>query len=324
MTDPTLALLIPAYNAASFLPRLLESARQQTVPFDEIWVYDDSSTDDTAAVAERLGARVVRGQTNQGCTFGKSVLVGQTSCEWIHFHDADDLLLPGFVERARWWMAQSELDVVAFGCEERWEDSRELISVTAPDDDSISADPVGYTITHKINAISGLYRREAFLKSGGFDLDPLVLYNEDQACHCQLARAGLRFRGDPTIIAVNLRQPVSMWTANQEKALRAHYHVMKKALSHPTGARHKEAIAERLWCVAGGAASQLDWETADMAASLAAQIASPSAVPVSGTFQALCRLSPRFALRTRELLVRALRPRLRVNHPGWRAPIDLL
>ena len=52
---PTLACLIPAYNAAAHLPRLLEFAARQTEPFDEIWVYDDCSTDDTAAVAEHYG-----------------------------------------------------------------------------------------------------------------------------------------------------------------------------------------------------------------------------------------------------------------------------
>ena len=61
-----LALLIPAWNAAAWLPRLLASAAAQTEPFDEIWVYDDASSDDTAAIAERLGARVVRGDVNAG------------------------------------------------------------------------------------------------------------------------------------------------------------------------------------------------------------------------------------------------------------------
>ncbi len=68
----TAALLIPAWNAAAWLPRLLASAAAQTTPFDETWVYDDASCDDTAAVAERLGALVIRGQTNVGCSAGKN------------------------------------------------------------------------------------------------------------------------------------------------------------------------------------------------------------------------------------------------------------
>src|SRR5262249_35670787 len=147
-----------------------------------------------------------------------------------HFHDSDDLLFPNFVASARGWMCQEDVDVVAFGCEERWEDTHELISVSCPDDCSLASDPIGYTIRNKINAISGTYRRSSFLAAGGFDTDPNVLYNEDQACHCKLAQAGLRFRGDPTVTVINLRRRSSMWTANQDRCHRAHYHVMLKVL----------------------------------------------------------------------------------------------
>lgn len=182
---------------------------------------------------------------------------------------------------------------------------------------------VGYTIKNKINAISGIYRRSAFLAAGGFDLDPDVLYNEDQACHCRLARAGLRFRGDPTVNVVNLRRRSSMWTANQAKCQEAHYHVMRKALLGAGGDRHREAIANRLWHVVAGAASQLDWRTADKAAVLAMEIAGPSAAPSGRVFKTLCHLSPHLALRIREGLIRVLKPRLRAGYPGWLAPVNL-
>src|ERR1051326_8043102 len=116
---PTLAMLIPAYNAAGYLPRLLDSAMRQTQPFDEIWVYDDCSNDGTAAVAERYGARGVRGDINCGCSHGKNRLAAETSCDWIHFHDADDELMPNFVECARTWMSDGRFDVVLFAYEER-------------------------------------------------------------------------------------------------------------------------------------------------------------------------------------------------------------
>ena len=323
MTRPTIALLIPAYNAAAHLPRLLESAACQAEPFDEILVYDDCSQDDTAEVAERHGAHVVQGDVNRGCTYGKSVLVERTRCEWVHFHDADDLLLSNFTMVAHRWITREQIDAVIFGCEERWEETRELISVSIPQDRMLASDPVGYNIRNNINAISGLYRRSAFLAAGGFDLDPAVLYNEDKAYHCKLARAGVRFRADPTVTVVNLRRRSSMWTANQAKCFRAHYHVLCKALAGIGGDQHKEAIANRLWHVAGWAASQLDWPTADKAASLAMQLAGPSAAPSGWVFRSLCHLSPRLAIRIREGLIRAFKPRLRAGYPGWIASVSL-
>ena len=46
-----LALLVPARNAQELLPRLYASVDAQTVPFDEVLVYDDASTDRTGDVA---------------------------------------------------------------------------------------------------------------------------------------------------------------------------------------------------------------------------------------------------------------------------------
>jgi hypothetical protein len=213
--------------------------------------------------------------------------------------------------------------LIVFGCEERWEDTRDLISVAVPDDRLLVLDAVGYNIRHNVNAISGVYRRSAFLTAGGFDLDPAVLYNEDQACHCSLARAGVRFRGDPEVTVVNLRRRSSMWTSNRAKCHESHYYVMCKALAGFGGDRHKEAIAEQLWYVVAGAASQLDWNTADKAATLAIQLAGTAAVPSGLMFKGICHVSPRLALRIREGLIRALKPRLRAGHPGWLAPLSL-
>jgi hypothetical protein len=318
---PTIAMLIPAYNAANYLPRLFESATQQREPFNEIWVYDDCSQDDTAEVAEKYGAHVVRGDVNRGCTYGKSVLVQRTRCDWVHFHDSDDLLLPNFTEAARRWLTQDDVDVVVFGCEERWEDTGELVSIASPDDRALSSDSVAYNVRHKINAISGIYRRGAFLAAGGFDLDPAVLYNEDQAYHCSLARAGLRFRGDPTITVVNIRRRSSMWTANPAKCNEAHYRVMLKVIAGLGGDQHKQAIAKQLWEVVAGAAAQLDWRTADEAATLAIKLVGASSTPARPIFKALCHFSPRIAVRAREAFIRTFKPHLRVGYPGWRAPL---
>jgi hypothetical protein len=220
-------------------------------------------------------------------------------------------------------MELDDVDAVVFGCEERWEETGDLIAVSAPADSSLAADPIDYTIRVKINAISGIYRRTAFLAAGGFDLDPEVHFNEDQACHCQLARAGFRFRADPTVTVANLRRQSSMWTANQARCLRAHYHVMRKALAGRGGDRCRAAIAEQLWHVAAGSASFLDWQTADQAATLAMTVGGPSIAPSGPLFKALCRMSPPVALRVREWSIRGLKPRLRDGYPGWRGPLGL-
>src|SRR5690625_3958066 len=195
----TLSLCIPAYNAAWCLPRLLDSARAQTVPFDEILVYNDCSTDNTAEVAREYGARVIGGDVNVGCSTGKNRLADATTCDWIHFHDADDELFPNFVESARKWMTRGDdaPDIVLFSYEGRWDDNGELLGIRPFDDDALKADPIADTIKQQINPFLRLYRRSSFLDAGGYDLDPNVLDNEEVARDCKTPRAGLTFRPHP-------------------------------------------------------------------------------------------------------------------------------
>ena len=101
----SLALCIPAYNAALLLPKLLTSAREQAIPFDEILVYNDCSTDNTAEVARQYGATVVEGDVNSGCSTGKNRLAEVATSDWLHFHDADDDLLPNFTTVAHRWIS---------------------------------------------------------------------------------------------------------------------------------------------------------------------------------------------------------------------------
>ncbi len=87
------SIVVPARNEADNLPRLLDSlARLQGVDVD-VTVVDDASTDATAEIAERSGARVLRisgpppGWT--GKTYACQVGALATDGEWILFTDAD-------------------------------------------------------------------------------------------------------------------------------------------------------------------------------------------------------------------------------------------
>ncbi len=55
---------------------------------------DDRSTDDTAAVAASLGARVIRHDENRGPAEARNTALRSTNCEWVAFLDSDDEWLP--------------------------------------------------------------------------------------------------------------------------------------------------------------------------------------------------------------------------------------
>lgn len=310
MASPTLALCIPAYNAADCLPRLLRSAQAQTQPFDEIWVYDDASNDDTSDVASAHGARVVRGEVNHGCSWGKNVLAQWTNCDWIHFHDADDELLPNFVETARAWMeAPIGPDVVLFGYEYRGAEG-EILATYRFDRSALEADAIAYCIEHQINPFCGLYRRAPLLACGGYDTDPAVLYNEDVAFHCRLAIAGLQFSADPTVTVINYHHSHSMSAANQPRCIRAQYQVMAKvAATAPS--QYQAAIAQRLWQIAGVATAYLDWDSADACLRLLRSFNLPVHWTDRPWSTPLWSIHPILILRLRERWIRRFKPWLR-------------
>lgn len=307
----SLALLVPAFNAAAFLPRLLESAHRQTIPFDEIIVYDDCSSDDTSDIASRMGALVLRGESNVGCSAGKNILAARARSDWIHFHDADDELMPHFVERACSWL-ERPVDVVLFAYEERDDLTGRLLGTRRFDPADVGADARSYAIREQINPFCGLYRRDAVLAAGGYDEDPRVLYNEDVAFHIRLALAGLRFAADEDVTVINHRRLNSMSGANGHKCLLAQLAVLDKTLEDPRSAPFRREIGERLWALAGLFGACGDWVSADVAIRMARSLSPPAGG--SRGFRWACRISPRMAVRAREALVRLTRPQLRANH----------
>lgn len=92
-----ISVVIPAFNAARFLPRCLASVFSQTLQPDEVIVVDDGSTDDTASVAAALGAKVFR-RTNGGLSAARNTGIQNASSEWIALLDADDLWAPKKLE----------------------------------------------------------------------------------------------------------------------------------------------------------------------------------------------------------------------------------
>lgn len=84
-----ISIIIPAYNAAPTLPRCLQALQQESSEGTEIIVVDDCSTDDTAAIAEKMGARVLRTSKRGGPAAARNLGAELASGEILFFVDAD-------------------------------------------------------------------------------------------------------------------------------------------------------------------------------------------------------------------------------------------
>lgn len=104
-------VLIPAFNEARHIEAVIQGVQAH---LEDILVYDDGSKDDTAAIAERAGARVMRHEVNQGK--GATLADGLA---WIADHgfdaalalDADGQHRPDEIPRFLEAMEQADLIV---------------------------------------------------------------------------------------------------------------------------------------------------------------------------------------------------------------------
>jgi len=197
-----ITLLIPCFNAAPYLERLMNSVRAQTVPFAGIACYDDASSDDTCRVAQGLGLEVIRGETNRGPAFARNRLIGAARSDWVHFHDADDLLDPYFVEKMS-GLLTPEVDVAV--CQMDWvtESTGDLEIAWRYDGDMLSRDPVQANLTKPVGVIACVFRRETLQGLGGFD-EGLRTW-EDADLQVRLSQAGARYRVIPEVLAIGMR-----------------------------------------------------------------------------------------------------------------------
>jgi glycosyltransferase involved in cell wall biosynthesis len=95
--QPLLSVIIPAYNAAHFLPECLLSLQNQEYNHFEVILVDDGSTDDTADLVRQNHPWVQYfWQPNSGaCSSPRNTGASRAGGELLAFFDADDVMEPG-------------------------------------------------------------------------------------------------------------------------------------------------------------------------------------------------------------------------------------
>lgn len=101
--NPMISVVIPAYNAAQFLPATITSVQQQTFTDWELLIINDGSTDDTVEVIRQYKQRDARihliNQVNQGVSAARNCGVENSQGKIIAFLDADDRWLADKLRR---------------------------------------------------------------------------------------------------------------------------------------------------------------------------------------------------------------------------------
>ena len=203
------AVVIPNYNGARWLPGMLASVAAQTVAPAEVLVVDDGSTDDSAAIAEAAGAPVLRQAENGGFARAANAGLAAVGAEAVALVNTDVVLDAEWLERAAGALganagavATKMLDLDDPGvlysagdvlrrdgvCEQRGRFERDTGAYDEPGE------------VFSACAGAALYRRAAVLGAGGFD-ERLGMYLEDVELGLRLRLAGWDCAWEPRAVA---------------------------------------------------------------------------------------------------------------------------
>lgn len=93
---PTISVIVPVYNTASYLSRCIKSLVNQTYSDLQIILIDDGSTDSSGKIADEWQTKDPRievyHQTNKGQSVARNVGLQHTRGEYIAFVDSDDYI----------------------------------------------------------------------------------------------------------------------------------------------------------------------------------------------------------------------------------------
>jgi teichuronic acid biosynthesis glycosyltransferase TuaG len=100
MTMPRVSVIVPAHNAAPFIEQTIASVREQTYRDWEVVAVDDGSSDGTWELLQAADPRVrsFRRERAGGPATARNLALDNATGEFVAFLDADDLLLPRYLE----------------------------------------------------------------------------------------------------------------------------------------------------------------------------------------------------------------------------------
>ncbi|MDF1825630.1 MAG: glycosyltransferase family A protein [Verrucomicrobiales bacterium] len=121
MSNLPVTVVIPAFNAESFLADAIDSALTQTCPPEEIIVVNDGSDDSTGRIAGEYGRIVtVLHQDHTGVSAARNRGLRQAEQEFLAFLDADDIMVPNRLETQWNTLAEKPETDLLFGQEHRF------------------------------------------------------------------------------------------------------------------------------------------------------------------------------------------------------------
>ncbi len=196
MKGPLVSILIPCYNAETWIRQAIESALAQTYKSCEIIVVDDGSTDGSLSEIQAFDGRIRwEAGPNRGGNPTRNRLLKLSRGEWLQYLDADDWLKPDKIEKQMEAIEKDPaVDVLYSPTRFAWHEDNGIREKAHPIPEP--HDPWMLLASWNLPQTGGpLWRRQALLDVSG--------WNNRQPCcqehelYLRLLKAGKRFRHFP-------------------------------------------------------------------------------------------------------------------------------
>ena len=198
----TLTVVVPAYQAATYLEKCLTGLQRGGFDPKRIIVVDDGSTDDTSAVASRFGVVVVRHERGQGASAARNTGAAMVESEIICFVDADVIVHEGTATMmVGAFENDPDLDAL-FGSYDAAPTAKRLVSRYR----NLLHHYVHHQSAGEIASFwtgFGAVKASVFHELGGFDSTTENV--EDVDFGMRMKRAGRKAVLDPTILSTHLK-----------------------------------------------------------------------------------------------------------------------
>ena len=119
MGSPVISIIIPIYNAASYLKRCIESVLMQSFSDFELLLIDDGSVDTSGAVCDEYALTDERikvfHKVNGGVSSARNLGLNHIEGKWVTFVDSDDWLDPEYLDRLIAFSDEKDIDMIISG-----------------------------------------------------------------------------------------------------------------------------------------------------------------------------------------------------------------
>ena len=177
LSESGVSVLIPAYNAADYIDKTLQSVIDQQYDDYEIVIVDDGSSDTTIRVIESWKKRypqkfIIKTQKNSGVSATRNTLLSLARKKYFTFLDSDDYLDNDYLEKLVQVAEDNDADMVISGQRKVSKDGKIIALIHYP------VDQYPNTAMRRLNFAGKLYRRE-FVEKTGVTFQKYNLYEDN-------------------------------------------------------------------------------------------------------------------------------------------------